>query len=134
GDLASALGEEGAARARGLSPAQARWLVSRYGSRWSRLFEGSPWGTQPLGEEGIPLAAEVAWAVRQEHVRTLSDLLLRFRLPEIVADEEAAASMAARLLGELAGWSAARTEREWRRWRRERRQMYGGPEAGRDRP
>jgi glycerol-3-phosphate dehydrogenase len=127
GDIVSVAGEEAAARAEGLSSTQARWVVGRYGSLWRELLQ-QPGGDGPLGPGEIPLRCEVGWALAREEVRTLSDLLGRWRLPEIVdASEEEAISIAAESeLAAQAGWPAARRERERLRWKRERAQVYGG--------
>ena len=80
---------------------------------------------EPLvGGHELPLRAEVRWAVAQEGARCLSDLLLRFRLPELAADEPAITEAAAREMARLLDWSAPRIERERERWLRERDLLY----------
>ena len=128
GDLATAAGLEARLRARGLDAEQARWMVGRYGSLAERVL-GDERPT-PLGRGAVPLTCEVAWAVREEGVRTLSDLLLRWRLPELATDgreEEAIARRALGLLGERMGFGSARAARELERWRRERAAVWGAP-------
>lgn len=127
GDIASVAGEEAAARADGLSPLQARWIVGRYGSLWRDLLR-EPGGAAPLGAGEFPLASEVVWAVRSEAARTLSDLLMRWRTPEIVDDRASESALVHAAEAALAGecsWSALRRERERARWEREREQVYG---------
>jgi len=130
GDIASPPGEEAAARSHGLTSVQARWMVGRYGSMWREVLDSTGAGRETLGSAEIPFTAEIAWAVREESVRTVSDLLLRFRLPEIVDDDGDVPRRAAELMGSIEGWSATRIDRELVRWRRDRRLVYGGHEAG----
>jgi glycerol-3-phosphate dehydrogenase len=123
-ELVTVPGLEAAARARGLSGLQARWLVRRYGALWEEVLRTD---SGALGRTGLPLAAEIDWGVKAEGIRTLADLLLRWRLPEIAEDrddEQAIVAAAAARLEQLAGWSAARRERELLRWRRERERAW----------
>lgn len=129
GELASVAGLESSAVADGLSAGQARWLVARHGSAWDEVLDGvGDAGRVPLGGGPAPLRAEVSWALRREDVRTLSDLLFRWRAPEITIDDATEAALVAdtgAALAEDAGWSSARLERELLRWRRERAIVYG---------
>lgn len=129
GDIAGLAGEEAAARADRFSPLQARWLVSRYGSLWREVVD-RPEAREPIGPGEIPLRGEIAWAVHQEEARTLSCLLLRWRLPEIAAnraDERSIAAAAAAELAQCLDWPLSRREREATRWEKERAQAYSGP-------
>ncbi len=126
GDVATAAGLAARLSARGLAPEQARWLVGRYGSlAESVLGDGRP---DPLGAGPVPLTCEVDWAVREEGVRTLSDLLLRWRLPELAADRDDERRIARNALGLMAvhlEFGSARIEREHDRWMRERAAVWG---------
>jgi glycerol-3-phosphate dehydrogenase len=127
GDIASLAGEAAAVRAAGLSPRQARWLVERYGSRWRDVVE---LGDEPLGNDEVPVRGEVAFAVAQEGARTLSDLLLRWRAPELAEPGEEGL-LAEAALSELArreAWPEPRRQRERLRWNRERALVYGSAE------
>jgi glycerol-3-phosphate dehydrogenase len=124
GEIASFPGEQAAARAAGLTSLQARWMVGRYGSNWREVIESGA-GASPLGRGEIPLAAEVEWSLREEALRTASDLLLRWRLPEVVDDESGIAEDVVAMLGELGGWNVSRRERELERWRKDRSRLYG---------
>ncbi|GAB4367709.1 MAG: glycerol-3-phosphate dehydrogenase [Acidobacteriota bacterium] len=127
GDLATLAGLEARLRATGLDPTQARWMVSRYGSQAEAVLGDEP--PAPLGRGSIPLACEVGWAVREEGARTLSDVLLRWRLPELALDAEdetRIARAALTLLAHRLGLGSARAERERARWERERRAVWGG--------
>ncbi len=127
GDIASLAGEEAAARASGLDPGQARWMVGRYGSRWRDVIDASG-GIDPIGPRGSPLAGEIAWAVREEEARTLADLMHRWRVPEVAAsaaEETAIMDAALARLSRQNGFTPARAERERARWLRERDLVYG---------
>ncbi len=128
GEIGTAAGEEAAARATGLTPAQARWVVGRYGALWRDVLS-DPSELQALGAGGMPFKVEVRWAVQEESARTLSDLMLRWRVPEIARDaddEEAILAGAEREIAGIFDWSAPRRERERLRWKRERAMVYGG--------
>ncbi len=130
--VATFAGETAAARAAGLEPVQAAWLVRRHGTGWRAVLDtrmsGDP--RRPLGEGPVPLAGEVVFAVREESARTLADVLARFRLPEIArdrADEDGMALDALAILGGELGWSPERRERELDRWFRERDRAWLAP-------
>jgi len=130
--VATAAGETAAARAAGLDPVQATWLVRRFGTLWRQVVEtpmsGDP--RRPLGEGAVPLAGELVHAVREEGARTLADVLARLRLPEIARngdDEEEMALSALALLGGELGWGPGRRERELERWQRERDRTWIAP-------
>jgi len=130
--VATAAGETAAARAAGLSPVQATWLVRRFGTLWRQVVETPMAGDphRPLGEGEIPLAGELVYAVREEGARTLGDVLARLRLPEIARDredEEEMALEALAILGGELGWGPERRERELDRWHRERARAWVAP-------
>lgn len=132
GDIPSVAGHEARLRARGYDALQARWLCARYGSLAESMLDRAPAPHEALGEVGIPLEAELLWAVEQEGVRTLSDLLMRWRVPEIARDADDESAIEARALALLArdaGFKPARIERERERWRRERALIWGGAPA-----
>ncbi len=129
GNVTSLDGEVAAACAAGLTKAQAGWVVGRYGARWRELLAENG-AARPLAEASLPLAGELAWAIREEALRTLSDLLLRWRVPEVWPEEEPGIVAAtAQQLAVLLSWSPARMDRELERWRRERDAVYGPPDA-----
>ena len=120
------------ARGAGLGADQARWMVGRYGAAWREVVTEAG-GAEPLADGAPPLRCEVAWAVREEGARTLSDILLRWRLPEIAPSleiEEIVAAAAADDATRAFAWSPVQRERELERWRHERRLAYGPAEIG----
>lgn len=125
--LASVAGEEAAARARGLDATQARWIVAQYGADWSQVLDEAGGELSSPSREGIPLTAEICWIWRHEAVRTLSDMLLRWRLPEICSDDQQVAERVLEQLRLLNSWSPARVDRERSRWLKERGLLYGTP-------
>ena len=116
---------EAAAVAAGHTPEQARWLVGRYGARWPRVLAAG--SAEALTCRGYPFEAEITWALEQEALRTLSDLLRRWRLPELGVDVTGAARRALEVMSAAEGWSTVRREREWKRWQRESAQLYSLP-------
>jgi len=131
GDIASVAGEEAAARAEGLEPPVACWLVRRYGGEWRQVAE-SPGGLEAVGPGSVPVRGEIAWAVEREELRTLSSLLARWRLPEIAPDAEslrAISAAAESALARLLDWSPARCEREHARWEEDRQIVWARPPA-----
>ncbi len=121
GELSRLEGEIAAARAAGLATQQARWLIERYGAHWRLVLDGHDDPSAALTSTGLPLVAEIGWALREEAVRTVSDLALRWRLGEIAPEEQdAAAEATAREMARCCGWSPTRRERELQRWRDER--------------
>ncbi|MDQ7008160.1 MAG: glycerol-3-phosphate dehydrogenase/oxidase [Acidobacteriota bacterium] len=111
--------------AAGHSPEQARWWVGLYGARWQRVLATG--AAQPLTARGYPFEAEITWALQHEALRTLSDLLFRWRLPEWDPDAERTARRTLAVMTRIAGWSPVRSEREWKRWRTESRGIYALP-------
>ncbi len=124
GEIVSLEGEIAAARARGLTRGQARWLIRRFGSEWRRVHDMGR-SSDAVGAGEIPLVCEVDWALHQEGVRTLADLLLRWRAPEISGSgEQALVAHAEQLMARRCGWGPARQARERVRWQRERGETY----------
>ena len=76
------------------------------------LASGEPQLARVL-EGGDVLAAEVAHAIRREHARTLSDLMLRrMELGTAGRPEAGLANEVARVAASELGWNDARRERE----------------------
>lgn len=111
-------------------------LVARHGTEARRVLAlGSDLGL--VGGDGRPqdlgaerhLAAEVAWAARQELALSLDDVLARrFRLAQVLPDRGAAiAPFVAELLGRELGWDAARRAREVGSYLDTARSEYGVP-------
>ncbi|HEX5240742.1 MAG TPA: glycerol-3-phosphate dehydrogenase/oxidase, partial [Candidatus Limnocylindrales bacterium] len=111
-------------------------LVARHGTEARRVLAlGSDLGL--VGGDGRPqdlgaerhLAAEVAWAARQELALSLDDVLARrFRLAQVLPDRGAAiAAFVAELLGRELGWDAARRAREVGSYLDTARSEYGVP-------
>jgi glycerol-3-phosphate dehydrogenase len=139
GDVTSVPGEEASARGRGLTPALARWMVRRHGSRWLAVLRAHGEG-QPPGADDAPLtAAELEWSFEEEGARTLSDLFWRWRLPELFPanrrDEEwEVARRFAHHAARRWAWRDTRLDAEWRRWQRERARVYRSDPSSEEAP
>jgi glycerol-3-phosphate dehydrogenase len=108
-----------AATSQGLTGAAAAHLVDLYGARASQVRalaaspDAAPDPARPLCPHSPTIGAQVLFAVREEHARTLADVLLR-RTPAGLAHclGRDAAPAAARLMAPLLGWDDARAAAE----------------------
>jgi glycerol-3-phosphate dehydrogenase len=120
----------------GLDPYAARRLVDRHGTEAGAVLElgrelglvagdGRP---QSLGAGGH-LAAEVAWAVREERALSVDDVLARrMRLAQLLPDRGASiAPWVADLMAPELGWSADRQAAEVDLYLETARREYGVP-------
>ncbi|HEX6057721.1 MAG TPA: glycerol-3-phosphate dehydrogenase C-terminal domain-containing protein, partial [Gemmatimonadaceae bacterium] len=109
-------------------------LAQAHGARWRRVWrlaEGDAALARPL-VEGLPwLAAELAHAVDHEMAFTLADLLVRRTQVAFETRDQgrAAARVAAGIVAERLGWTAADVAREVAAYEREARRMFGVDEG-----
>jgi glycerol-3-phosphate dehydrogenase len=107
----------------GLHPARIAHLLHRYGTMIDELLallSERPELAEPLPNADDYLAVEVVYATRAEGALHLDDILTRRTRISIEAWDRglAAAVPAARLMGEVLGWSDDRREREIEHYRR----------------
>lgn len=107
------------ARRFGVSPASAEHLVEAWGEEAERMLEEAPeaW-REPVGASRY-LYAECAWAWRHDCPATLADVLERRVRVAVFAPGQGLAELdrLAAVVGEAAGWDAARREEEARAYR-----------------
>jgi glycerol-3-phosphate dehydrogenase len=116
-DLAALINEATAqARRLGLPEKTGPHLVHSYGSKYKRLLryvESDPSLAKPLGEHSASIAAEVAYAVREEMAQKLLDVVLRRTgLGTAGNPGETCLRECARIMAQELGWSTAKTEAE----------------------
>ncbi len=121
-----------AARESGLLPEEIDRLISTYGGRYRKVLEVG--GDRRDARErigGLPLlGAEIAWMVRVERARTLSDLLRRrtqIALGPRQSDENAVRAVA-RAMATERGWSTDQVEQQIRGYRRQLAAEWSAPQ------
>lgn len=93
-----------------LSPETARHLAQKFGTDSPKVLELAKHEAQllqPLFEGGVPILAEVVYAIREEMAQTIEDILLRRIGVQLHGWKEAAkaAPVVAQLLAQEFGWS-----------------------------
>jgi glycerol-3-phosphate dehydrogenase len=97
-----------------LSPETARHLAQKFGTDAPKVLEPAKHEAQllqPLFEGGVPILAEVVYAIREEMAQTIEDILLRRIGVQFHSWKEAAkaAPIVAQLLAREFGWSDTRS-------------------------
>ncbi len=95
-----------------LPPETARHVAQKFGTDSPKVLElarHEPQLLQPLIECGVPILAEVVYAIREEMAQTIEDVLLRRIGLQLHSWKEAAkaAPLVAQLLAQELGWSDA---------------------------
>jgi glycerol-3-phosphate dehydrogenase len=127
--VADVAAEAAIAAARAGDAAVGRRLAHAHGARWPDVWAiaaADPILAAPL-VAGLPyVGAELVYAVRHEHARTLADLLVRrtpvaFETPDA---GRAAARRAAALVAPELGWDAAERARQLAAYEREATRLF----------
>ena len=98
----------------GLSSESARHLAEKFGADSPKVLEVAkqdPQLLQPLIENGVPIRAEVVYAIREEMAQSIEDILLRRIGVQFRSWAEAAeaAPIVGQMLGRELGWDDAQT-------------------------
>ncbi len=98
-----------------LSPEAARHLAQKFGTDAPKVLELTKHDVQllqPLFEGGVPILAEVVYAIREEMAQTIEDILLRRIGVQLQGWKEAAkaAPIVAQVLAQELGWSDAQSK------------------------